>query len=91
MNDIFDDHDVYNSNYNNSKNSGLEVCPLHENFNKEVGVIKNLSSRVDKKVDKLMIMILILIGVMSIDTLILLWKPISNQIVNILRLMTGNC
>jgi hypothetical protein len=29
--------------YNDVENGGLRVCAVHENFNKEVGVIKNLS------------------------------------------------
>ena len=60
------------TDYNTSK--GIEFCDLHANLIKEIGVIKDLDVKMTKKMDKAIIAFLCLIGFVSIDTFIIVWK-----------------
>jgi len=52
---------------------GVEQCSLHENLNKEIGVIKDLTVKLDKKTDKATVAFLCLAGFVGIDTILIVW------------------
>jgi hypothetical protein len=60
----------------------FEQCSLHCNLIKEIGVIKDLEVKVAKKLDKATSAFLCLIGIVGIDTIVLLWnfiiKPVTD-------------
>ena len=52
---------------------GIQQCSLHENLNKEIGVIKNLTMKLNKKTDTATIAFLCLAGFVGIDTILIVW------------------
>jgi hypothetical protein len=68
--------------YERETPKAVEQCSLHPNLIKEIGIIKDLQVKLNKKMDRASIAFFCLVGFVGIDTLLILWgitKTIFNN------------